>query len=219
MPLKAGGLQPHGIAGNVRRKESERRMKHRVVLTTVAMILVLPLLGIYGCGGNSGGREGAPTKTGEETVSGREIPLQTLLQGSICDYGRFEEPISTEEVRPAFLVMGDEEELKRLLFLSGLELSVSSIDFEDNIVIAAMQGPKNTAGYAISVVHAVQSGTEVRVEVEVVEPEPGSVTAQVFTSPYHLVLAKRSDFQPRGELIFNFTDTRGENLGTLSVNI
>jgi hypothetical protein len=57
------------------------------------------------------------------------------------------------------------------------------------------------------------------VEVEVVEPESGSMTAQVLTSPFHLVVAEREDFQPRGELSFTFTDRKGETLERTTAEI
>ena len=72
-----------------------------------------------------------------------------------------------------------------------------------------MQGPKPTSGYAISIARAVQDGSEVAVEVSTLEPEPGAMTAQVLTSPYHLVLAERASFEPRGELVFGFTGSDG----------
>jgi len=177
-----------------------------VFLPLAALLAALSLIGLYGCG-----KEAVKEET-EEEAHQREIPLRTLVQGSICEYGRFEQPATGGETGPAFLVLEDEEGLKRLLSLANLELPEGSVDFSRQVVIAAMQGPRNTSGYAISVVRAVQSGTDVRVEVEMVEPDPGSMTAQVLTSPFHLVLAEREDFEPRGELSFIFTDTEGETV-------
>ncbi len=168
-----------------------------------------------GCGGEErGGEEG-----GGVTPLEREIPLRTLAQGSVCEYGRFERQASGEETGPAFMVVEDAEELMRLLSLSGLQLPVGEVDLSRQVIIAALLGPRNTSGYAISVARAVQVGTEVRLEVEVVEPEPGSVTAPVLTSPYHLVVAERGDFEPRGELSMVFTDAGGEILERTSAEI
>lgn len=149
----------------------------------------------------------------------RDIPLQTLAQGSMCEYGRFEPSATDGETGPSFLVLVKDEELKRLLSLSGLEIPAGEVDLSRQVVIAAFQGPRATAGYAISMVHAVQEGTEVRVDVEIVEPEPGSVTAQVLTSPYHLLLAERDDFDPKGELTFVFTDQWGNKLERVTAEI
>lgn len=186
----------------------------RVFLSLAVFLAALSLIGLYGCG-----KEPVAEETAEEENHEREIPLRTLVQGSICEYGRFEQPATGGETGPAFLVLEDEEGLKRLLSLANLELPEGGVDFSSQVVIAAMQGPRNTSGYAISVVRAVQSGTDVRVEVEMVEPEPGSLTAQVLTSPYHLVLAEREDFLPRGELSFIFMDMDGETLERTAAEI
>lgn len=183
-------------------------MTRRALCLFTALLLALSAVSFYGCGGNERGGEAG---YGLE-VSEREIPLRTLAQGSVCEYGRFEQQASGEETGPAFMVVENDEELKRLLSLSGLEFAEGEVDLSRQVIIAALQGPRNTSGFAISVVRAVQAGTDVRLEVEVVEPEPGSVTAPVLTSPYHLVVAERDDFQPRGELSMIFMDTRGEIL-------
>ncbi|MBC7252508.1 MAG: protease complex subunit PrcB family protein [Actinobacteria bacterium] len=189
-------------------------LMRRVFLSLAVFLAALSLIGLYGCG-----KEPVAEETAEEENHEREIPLRTLVQGSICEYGRFEQPATGGETGPAFLVLEDEEGLKRLLSLANLELPEGGVDFSSQVVIAAMQGPRNTSGYAISVVRAVQSGTDVRVEVEMVEPEPGSLTAQVLTSPYHLVLAEREDFLPRGELSFIFMDMDGETLERTAAEI
>jgi hypothetical protein len=160
---------------------------------------------VTGCGSDSDvATDGRPEDANGRT--GREIPLQTLAQGVTSDYGRIDEIPIPEDAPPDCLAISDEEEFQRLLSLAYFQEPMDDIDFDRYIVIAAMQGPKNTGGYAISIMHALQAGTEIRVEVDVVEPEPGGMTAQVLTSPYHLVLAERSAFDPRGELVFTFID-------------
>ncbi len=192
-----------------------RAVKNLALLLTILMLLLSTAALQSGCG------EGRPT---EEQVTEAErperpIPLRTFSQGSVCEYGRFEQPATGDETGPAFLVAGDEEEFRRILYLSGLEHPVERLDFSEQVVIAAFQGPRNTAGYAISIVRAVQEGEEVRVEVEIVEPEPGSITAQMLTSPYHLVVAEREDFSPRGELSFVFLEPSGEVLERIRMAI
>lgn len=138
--------------------------------------------------------------------SSREIPLQTLAQGANSEYGRIDDLPIPEDAPPEYLVLTDEEELHLLLSQALIQEAVPEVDFDRYIVIAAMLGPKSTGAYAISIMHTSQTGTEVRVEVDVVEPEPGSMTVQILTSPYHLVTAERADFVPRGELVFSFVD-------------
>jgi hypothetical protein len=132
--------------------------------------------------------------------------LTTLAQGANSEYGRFDEVPIPEDAPPECMVITDEEEYLRLISLAMLEEPETAVDFESEVVLAALQGPKNTGGYAISIMRASQNGTQVRIEVDVVEPEPGSMTIQVLTSPYHLVTAERSAFDPHGELVFSFYD-------------
>ncbi|MGQ9536945.1 MAG: protease complex subunit PrcB family protein [Actinomycetota bacterium] len=188
----------------------------RLAAFLLMIILVTSTVALFaGCGEQKPpGDEG-----GEAARTRRDIPLKTLAQGLICEYGRFEPSTNGGETGPSFLVLTNDEELKRLLSLSGLEITAGEVDLSRWVVVAAFQGPRATAGYAISMIHAVQEGTEVRVDVELVEPEPGSMTAQVLTSPYHLVLAERDDFDPRGEVIFIFMDQRGEMLERISAEI
>jgi hypothetical protein len=163
------------------------------------------LIAAGGCGGDD-----SSTRDGENGKGAKVIPLETLVQGVNSDYGRIDELPIPDDAPPECLVITDEEELQLLLSQAYIEDPVEDVDFDRYIVLAAMQGPKNTGGYAISIMHASQTGTEIRVEVDVVEPEPGSMTAQVLTSPYHLVSAERSDFAARGELFFSFVN--GDNV-------
>ncbi len=171
----------------------------------VILALCLALLSICtaGCGN---GDSVPPEDTPGGGPTGKEIPLQTLAQGVTSEYGRIDEIPIPEDAPPECLAINDKEEFQRLVSLAYFQEPIGGVDFDRYIVIAAMQGPKNTGGYAISIMHVSQAGPEVRVEVDVVEPEPGSMTAQVLTSPYHLVLAERSAFDPAGELLFTFVD-------------
>ena len=144
--------------------------------------------------------------------------MQTLAQGTASEYGRFDHRHQEDEA-PECVDIGGDEELRKLLYLAGLQLPERDVDFDRYLVLAAMQGAKNSAGYAISITRAEQRGGEVRVEVEVSEPEEGAFTAQVLTSPYHLVLVERGAFDPRGELVFVFTDNHGRTLARLSTEV
>lgn len=181
---------------------SRRDVKTVALLAAVGLSLLLALAA--GCGGE--GEAPSPAKGGPQPATGREIILTTLAQGAVSEFGRFDEMPPPEDAPPECLVITDGEEYQRLLSQAFPEQPAGEVDFGRYIVLAAMQGPKNTAGYAISIVRAEQNGARVVVEVEVVEPPPGSATAQVLTSPFHLTLAERSDFDPRGEIEFTFFD-------------
>jgi hypothetical protein len=178
----------------------------RLLVLLMATGLVLGVFYLSGCD-NSG--TGEQVATPEEPLGlESEIPLNTLAQGVYSEYGRFDEVPMPSDAPPECMIITDGEEYQRLLSLSSLQETPPTVDFTSDIVITAMQGPKNTGGYAISIMYADQAGDEVRVEVDVVIPDPGAMSVQVLTSPYHLVIAKRSDFDPRGKVFFTFVDQK-----------
>jgi hypothetical protein len=176
-----------------------------LLLLAAALCLVVLSILTPGCG-DGDSTEDNGTAGDSFTGAEHEVPLTTLAQGADSEYGRFDEVPIPEDAPPECMVITNEEEYQRLLSLAMLEEQGMVVDFDTQIVLAALQGPKNTGGYAISIMHAFQDGDQVRIEVDVVEPEPGSMTIQVLTSPYHLVTAERSDFDPGGELVFGFYD-------------
>jgi len=183
----------------------KKDIRLNLVLLSTALFLTALLLPAVGCGGEKPPEDDV-TPGQADTGPEHEIPLTTLIQGSNSEYGRFDETPIPTDAPPECVVIADEEEYQRLMSLAMLEEPEVSVDFDSQIILAVFQGPKNTGGYAISIMRATQEGSRVRVEVDVIEPEPGSMTIQVLTSPYHLVTAERSDFDPRGELFFSFYD-------------
>lgn len=180
-----------------------------------AVLVCIALLAAAGCGGD----ESAPSRNGGEDSVGNDIPLQALAMGVNSEYGRIDEIPIPQDAPPECLAVSDEEEFQRLISQAFFQEPIPEVDFERYIVIAAMQGPKPTAGYAISITSAVQNGSDVTVKVDTTEPEPGAITAQVLTSPYHLVLAERSSFDPRGELVFVFTYRDGARISQLFAEV
>ncbi|MEW6552915.1 MAG: protease complex subunit PrcB family protein [Actinomycetota bacterium] len=169
-----------------------------------SVLLCLVLAAATGCGD-----EPPPSQGSTDGSGGNDIPLQTLAQGVNSEYGRIDEIPIPQDAPPECLAISDEEEFQRLVSQAFFQETIPGVDFDRYIVIAAMQGPKPTAGYAITVARAAQDGGDVAVVIEVTEPDPGAITAQVLTSPYHLVLAERASFDPRGELVFVFRDGDG----------
>ena len=62
-----------------------------------------------------------------------------------------------------------------------------AVDFSKQMVVGVFMGSRSTAGFAIEIVSAaaVNGGLTVRYRETV--PRRGAITAQVITSPYHLV--------------------------------
>jgi hypothetical protein len=194
----------------------ERRGEAAALLVAALLACSLLLSLNPGCGGDN---------TGGEADAGGEarphaVPLSTVLKDIYSAYGTFDEIPLPADSPPRFEVITSEEDLKILLWmLFAYDQPEVDVDLGQYVVIAAMQGPKNTAGYSITVTEAVQQGREVTVTVKIEEPEPDSFTAQVFTSPYHLVKAERSAFYPRDALDFRFVDEEGRNLSSIEVSL
>lgn len=66
------------------------------------------------------------------------------------------------------------------------------VDFSADMVIGLFFGSRNTAGYTIEVVSARREAGATIVRYRQRQPPRGAITAQVITSPYHLVSIARS---------------------------
>ena len=68
-----------------------------------------------------------------------------------------------------------------------------SVDFSREMVVGVFLGTRATAGFAIEIVGARDAGNASTVQYRETTPAPDAITAQVLTSPYHLVaIPKRS---------------------------
>ena len=62
-----------------------------------------------------------------------------------------------------------------------------AVDFSKEMVIAVFLSTRPTAGFSVEIVGVREEGAAVAVSYRETRPQPGSVTAQVLTSPYHIV--------------------------------
>jgi hypothetical protein len=62
-----------------------------------------------------------------------------------------------------------------------------AIDFGKEMVVAVFLGTRPTPGFSVEIVGAREEGGAFVVSYRETRPQPGSVAAQVLTSPYHLV--------------------------------
>ena len=62
-----------------------------------------------------------------------------------------------------------------------------AVDFSKEMVVGLFLGSRPTAGYILEVVSAVQDDGSLVVKYRESIPQRGSMTAQVLTSPYHVV--------------------------------
>jgi hypothetical protein len=62
-----------------------------------------------------------------------------------------------------------------------------AVDFSKETVLAVFLGTRPSAGFSVEIVGAREEGGALVVSYRETRPQPGSVAAQVLTSPYHLV--------------------------------
>ena len=71
------------------------------------------------------------------------------------------------------------------------ERTQPNVDFSKEVVVAVFTGTRPTAGFSVEITRVRQEGTALVVSYTETRPAPGSVAAQVLTSPYHIVAVPR----------------------------
>jgi hypothetical protein len=66
------------------------------------------------------------------------------------------------------------------------------VDWSKEMVLAAFMGTKSTGGYQVRIEGAAPGGGKLVVTVAEKQPPPDAITAQVITSPFHLVAVPKS---------------------------
>lgn len=107
-----------------------------------------------------------------------EISFQTIEKGFNNDINERQTRVikTTEEWRDLWTEM-----------FSSIRMPTRVVDFDNKMLIAAIQGQKLTGGYNVEIDKIEDLGD--KINVNIVETEPGSncITTQAFTSPYHIV--------------------------------
>jgi hypothetical protein len=67
-----------------------------------------------------------------------------------------------------------------------------AIDFSKLMVVGVFMGSRNTAGFAVEILSATDADGVITVHYRETIPARGAITAQVITSPYHLVSIPKS---------------------------
>ena len=75
------------------------------------------------------------------------------------------------------------------------------VDFSSNMVVGIFLGSRPTAGYGVEIVSAQPEGGALVVKYKETRPGRGTMTAQVLTSPSHLVAVPKFDGTVRFEKI------------------
>ena len=75
------------------------------------------------------------------------------------------------------------------------------VDFSSNMVVGIFLGTRPTGGYGAEIVSAQPDGGTLIVKYKETRPGRGSMTAQVLTSPFHLVAVPKFDGPVRFEKV------------------
>jgi len=108
------------------------------------------------------------------------VPMRSIDKGvmSNMDDGRQVSARSTEEWSKLWLQHAGER-------------TRPNVDFGKEVVAAVFLGTRPTAGFSVEIVRVRQEGAALVVEYRETRPAPDGVTAQVLTSPYHIVAIPR----------------------------
>ena len=66
-----------------------------------------------------------------------------------------------------------------------------NVDFSREVIVAVFLGTRPTAGFSVEIVGVRQEGQALIVSYKETRPAPDALTAQVLTSPYHIVAVPR----------------------------
>ena len=83
------------------------------------------------------------------------------------------------------------EEWSKLWTLHAGERTRPAVDFTREVVVAVFMGTRPTAGFSIEITRVREEGPALVVTYKETRPAPGGVTAQVLTSPFHIVAVPR----------------------------
>jgi hypothetical protein len=117
-------------------------------------------------------------------------PLKTIDKG----------PMSAIEA-PRQVVVRSADDWEALWRAHGRGRVMPAVDFSQQMVLGVFLGSRPTAGYGVEIVSAdVNDGTLV-VRYRETRPRSDSITAQVITSPFHLVAVPKTDGEVKFETI------------------
>jgi hypothetical protein len=156
--------------------------------------------GLYACGLT-------PTA---DSAEGPRIPLRILYQDVLCGGNR---------PTPSVTLVADSGQLKRILIetkgrVLGQSPPVPEVDFDAEHVVTIQMGQKPTGGYGVELAEpdATLKDGEVLIRLRWIEPAPGSIVAQILTSPCLIVSLPKGAYEK-----ITITDENGSVRETISL--
>ena len=112
--------------------------------------------------------------------------LAAILQTSI-PMRPIEKGLNSEMDGGRQAVARTDAEWTRVWTLHAGERTKPAVDFSKDIVVALFLGSRPTAGFTVEIVGVREEGATLVVSYRETRPTPGSVAAQILTSPFHIV--------------------------------
>jgi hypothetical protein len=94
-----------------------------------------------------------------------------------------------------------EAEWTKVWRMHAFERPAPKVDFGSEMVVGVFMGSRPTAGFGVELVGTREDGGALIVQYRETAPGAGQMTAQVLTSPYHLVSIPRRDGDVKFERI------------------
>jgi hypothetical protein len=107
--------------------------------------------------------------------------------------------------QPRQVVARTEEEWTKLWRTHDPIRPQPGIDFAGAMVVAVFSGSKPSPGYAIDIVGARTEGSNLVIEYRESKPAEGTMTAQMITAPFHVVIVPRHE----GNVVFRQVEGAG----------
>lgn len=92
-------------------------------------------------------------------------------------------------------------------------------DFTNNIYLVASRGVKPNPGYAIKILEVKQFSNTITIKVEVKDPDPKKMYAQVLVHPIAVAQVAKADLGPPNLLNFIFVGQKGSQLAIVEARI
>ena len=91
------------------------------------------------------------------------------------------------------MVIKNDKDWEKLKAKLNIRHKDPEIDFKKNMLIAVFMGQRNSGGYSIRITEINEDKKSLTVKMLRSSPRPNGATLAVITSPYHMVLVKKSD--------------------------
>lgn len=118
--------------------------------------------------------------------TGEEIKVMKEWKGNHCGY-----------TEPDQLIIKDEAQWRRVWKemhrFQTPPPKPPSVDFAKEIVLAVFMGERKTGGYEIEIERLLRTEGGILIEVGEKHPPPESITTQVITQPYHLIVISKPE--------------------------